>query len=135
MAAVLAERSGIKRMGSHARGVGAGFDVVFMEMKMPELSGDAATRRLRSWGFAGPIVAPTAQATEGDRERRLGAGVRRLLEQAGEPVGAGGGVRVVGAGRGRAADGGVMGEGFSGGGVGPRAGRARRLRRRGPAPG
>jgi PAS domain S-box-containing protein len=76
----LLERMGLKitiaENGIEAvnKALGQEFDLIFMDIQMPEVNGYEATRTLRSKGIKTPIIALTAGAMEGDNEKCIEAG-------------------------------------------------------------
>ena len=82
---ILLERLGCRvataRDGFEAVEIGSmrHFDLVLMDIFMPRMNGYEATQELRYKGFAGPIVAVTASALKGEREKCIAAGMDDIL--------------------------------------------------------
>jgi CheY-like chemotaxis protein len=62
-----------------ARDAGEPFDIVFMDMQMPEMDGYAATTSLRQAGYLRPIVALTSHSMNSERQRCLDVGCDEFM--------------------------------------------------------
>ncbi len=75
-AVVTIASTGTEAVEQAARG---GFDLILMDGQMPEMDGLEAARAIRASGGKVPILAMTAHALQGDRERFLKSGMDDLL--------------------------------------------------------
>jgi PAS domain S-box-containing protein len=60
-------------------GLTRSFDLVLMDIFMPRMSGYEAVTELRAKGYEGPIVAVTASALKGEREKCIETGMNDIL--------------------------------------------------------
>jgi PAS domain S-box-containing protein len=68
-------------MAISALAAGKSFDVILMDMQMPEMDGYTATATLRSKGYEGPIIALTAHAMETERGKCMQSGCSDYLSK------------------------------------------------------
>lgn len=64
----------------------ASYDIVLMDISMPNMDGIEATRILRQRGFNGPIIAMTAHAFKADRDRGFEVGMSGYITKPIKPA-------------------------------------------------
>jgi CheY-like chemotaxis protein len=86
---VVLAANGREALAAFKNSGGSGFDAVLMDVQMPEMDGFEATgairRREKEKGGHIPVVAMTAHAMKGDRERCLEAGMDDYLSKPIQP--------------------------------------------------
>jgi PAS domain S-box-containing protein len=77
----LGYRSALADNGRQAveKAVAGKFDLVFMDMQMPDMNGPEAARELRRLGYTMPIIAVTANVMKEERNECLAAGMNGFL--------------------------------------------------------
>lgn len=65
--------------GLDALETGDPYDVILMDIEMPEMSGIEATQKLRSAGYVAPILALTAFATKEESDKCVAAGCNEVI--------------------------------------------------------
>ena len=66
-------------MATEAMRQGHSFDIVLMDIFMPRMNGYEASGALRRNGYLGPIIAVTASALKGEREKCISVGMSDVL--------------------------------------------------------
>jgi CheY-like chemotaxis protein/nitrogen-specific signal transduction histidine kinase len=72
-------------MAVQSLAAGAPYDLILMDIRIPKMDGYEVTFRLRQEGWKGPIIAQTAHALTGEREKCLAAGCDDYVAKPAEP--------------------------------------------------
>jgi len=67
------------------KALGGSFDLILMDMHMPEMDGHEATMALRRKGYSGLIIAVTASVLDHDTHKAIQAGCNKFIPK---PIGA-----------------------------------------------